>query len=124
MAYMRFAELYPLYFASLFRFEVQRKDVLETAKPYPVSAAGAAGHEVTVAARLTGMRDGSIRRVCRPMLVALILWSFMHGTIQVAQTKRPFLEKAGFTSNELLLHSIKLGMCGLVPDPADLRAGT
>jgi hypothetical protein len=48
----------------------------------------------------------------------------MHGTIQVAQTKRPFLEKAGFTSNELLLHSIKLGMCGLVPDPADLRAGT
>jgi AcrR family transcriptional regulator len=116
VAYMRFAEQHPLYFATLSRFEAHRPDTIASgSSERAVLEAGAAVHEVTIAALRTGMRDGSIRRTSKPMLLAMTLWSFTHGAIQVAQTKCAFLEEVGLSSGDLLQHAIEVTMRGLRP---------
>src|SRR3546814_4774640 len=63
ISYMRFAEQHPLYFATLSRFEAhQPETVAPGSSERAVMDAGAAVHEVTIAALRVGMRDGSIRR--------------------------------------------------------------
>lgn len=124
-AYMRFAEQHPLYFATLSRFEAHRPDVISPgSSERAVMEAGAAVHEVTIAALRVGMRDGSIRRTTKPMLVAMTLWSFTHGAIQVAQTKCAFLEEAGLSADELLRNAIELALRGLRPASAATRRRT
>src|SRR3546814_4424017 len=92
---------HPLYFATLSRFEAhQPETVAPGSSERAVMDAGAAVHEVTIAALRVGMRDGSIRRTRQPMLLAMTLWSFTHGAIQVAQTKGAFLDEAGLRSEE------------------------
>lgn len=115
-AYVAFAEQQPLYFSALSRFEAhQPETVAPGSSERAVLEAGTALHEITVASLKQGMRDGSIRKLSKPMLVAMTLWSFTHGAIQVAQTKAPFLEEAGLSGRELLRHAIELGMRGLEP---------
>src|SRR3546814_18645854 len=77
--------------------------------------AGAAVHEVTIAALRVGMRDGSIRRPRQPMLLAMTLWSFTHAAIQVPQTKGAFLAEARLSSAPLLQSAIELALHRLRP---------
>ncbi|NGY05159.1 TetR/AcrR family transcriptional regulator [Solimonas terrae] len=115
-AYMRYAERHPLYFATLSRFEAHRPETIAAgSSERAVLEAGAAVHDVTIAALRIGMRDGSIRRTSKPMLLAMTLWSFTHGAIQVAQTKSAFLEEVGLSSGDLLQHAIEMAMRGLRP---------
>ena len=118
-AYIDFAIEFPLYFAALSRVETQNLDIHH---PGPneraVLDASAAIHEVTVGALRHGMRDGTIRRLPQPMLMAMTLWGFIHGTIQIAQTKSPFLEQAGISVDAFLRNSIEHGLHGLEPRPA------
>src|SRR3546814_16391635 len=79
--------------------------------------AGAAVHEVTIAALRVGMRDDSIRRTRQPMLLAMTLWSFTHGALQVAQTKGAFLDEAGLSSGQLPQTAIAPALRGLPPPP-------
>lgn len=124
-AYMRFAEQHPLYFATLSRYEAHRPDTTAPGSgERAVMEAGAAVHEVTIAALRIGMRDGSIRRTRKPMLLAVTLWSFTHGAIQVAQTKGAFLEEAGLSAGELLQNAIALALRGLRPAAATGRRRT
>ena len=117
-SYIDFADEFPLYFMALSRFEAHAPDAANTvAAERAVLDAGAAVHEVTVMALQQGMRDGSIRRSPQPMLVAMTLWGFIHGTIQIAQTKRPFIEEAGVTREALLRNAIDHGLRGLAPAP-------
>lgn len=121
-AYMRYAEQHPLYFATLSRYEAHRPETLAPGSTErAVMDAGAAVHEVTLAALRVGMRDGTIRRTRKPMLLAMTLWSFTHGAIQVAQTKGALLEEAGLSSEELLQNAIELGLRGLRPASAPER---
>nr|WP_277346276.1 TetR-like C-terminal domain-containing protein [Solimonas marina] len=116
-AYMRFANEQPLYFAALSRFEAHRPETLALgSSERAVLDVGYNIHELTVGALQHGMRDGSIRQLDDPLLVAITLWSYTHGAIQVAQTKGPFLEEAGIATGALLDHAIELAMRGLAPD--------
>lgn len=124
-AYMRFAEQHPLYFATLSRFEAHRPDTIAPgSSERAVMEAGSVVHDVTVAALRVGMRDGTIRRTRKPMLLAMTLWSFTHGAIQVAQTKAAFLSEAGLSSDELLQNAIELALRGLRPATANSRRRT
>lgn len=115
-AYIRFAIERPLYFAALSRFEAHSPECLAPGSTERIVLdAGSGVHEVTVAALRAGMADGSIRRIEQPMLVAITLWSFTHGAIQVAQTKAPFLDEVGLSADALLRHAIELAMRGLAP---------
>src|SRR3546814_19846615 len=104
---------HPLYFATLSRFEAhQPETVAPGSSERAVMDAGAAVHEVTIAALRVGMRDGSIRRTRQPMLLAMTLWSFTHGAIQVAPTKGAFLDEAGLSSGQLLQRARKSVVMG------------
>ena len=52
------------------------------------------------------------------MLVALTLWGYTHGAIQIAQTKESFLEEVGLSADEFLAHAIRFGLRGLEPPAA------
>ncbi|MGH8445273.1 MAG: TetR/AcrR family transcriptional regulator [Solimonas sp.] len=121
-AYMAFANEFPLYFAALSRFEAHQPDRVEPGSTeHAVLQAGVAVHEVTIAMLQEGMRDGSIRHIDKPMLVALTLWGFTHGAIQIAQTKGPFLDEVGLSSTEFLTHALRFGLSGLEPMPGAAR---
>ena len=118
-AYMRFAAEFPLYFAALSRFEAHHPEQIEPgSSERAVLEAGVAVHEVTIAALQQGMRDGTIGRIDKPMLVALTLWGYTHGAIQIAQTKESFLEEVGLSADEFLAHAIRFGLRGLEPPAA------
>ena len=50
-----------------------------------------------------GIEDGSVRASAgQPLLIALTLWGFMHGIIQVAKTKQIMLDAHGVASSALI----------------------
>lgn len=120
--YVAFASSQPLYFAEMSRFEAHRPDLerLSTTEQ-AVLAAGMAVHEVTVSALQAGVRDGSIRPLREPMLVAMTLWGFIHGSIQIAQTKDLVLQQAGIDVDVFLREAFELGMRTVGAEPAAKR---
>ena len=64
------------------------------------------------------MPKNGIGRIDKPMLVALTLWGYTHGAIQIAQTKESFLEEVGLSADEFLAHAIRFGLRGLEPPAA------
>jgi AcrR family transcriptional regulator len=93
-AYMAYAQESPHYFDVCARFQAH------SVSPDPGSnegACAAAGDEalgVVVTAIRTGLADGSIRAdIGDPMLLAVSLWAFTHGIIQLAMAKARDLER-------------------------------
>lgn len=122
-AYVAFADAHPLYFAAMSRFEAHRPDAAQLGDTErAVLEAGNAVHQVTVAALRAGMRDGSVRRLQDPLLVAITLWGFIHGTIQIAQTKDLILEQAGIAIDHFLRQAFELGMRTVAAAPTATAA--
>lgn len=119
-AYIAYASEEPAYFAALSRFEAHHADRVAAGSIERAALdAGIAVHELTVAALQQGMRDGSLRHDLHdPMLVAMTLWAFTHGIIQIAQSKGDFLEDAGVAVDAFLEHGVDLALRGLCPPPA------
>jgi len=97
-AYMAYAHELPHYFDACARFQAH------TQSPEPGSNEGAcamAGDQtisIVVGAIVTGIADGSIRKdIGDPMLLAVSLWAFTHGLIQLAMTKGNDLARMGVT---------------------------
>ncbi|SEQ02646.1 transcriptional regulator, TetR family [Solimonas aquatica] len=116
-AYIAYAREEPAYFAALSRFEAHQAGCgAEGSVEHAVLQAGIAVHQLTVATLHTGMRDGSIRDdIEQPMLVAMTLWAFTHGLIQIAQTKGEFLADAGVAVDAILEQGLELALRGLQP---------
>jgi hypothetical protein len=57
----------------------------------------------------TGIRDGSIRAdVGDPLLLALTLWAFTHGIIQIAMAKGPDLARRGIAVQDFSNYAFQL----------------
>ncbi len=103
-AYVAFADHSPVYFEALACFaahpaegEAPQGNVLRCME------GGDRVHAEIIQALHTGIEDGSIRRdIGNPGLVAVTLWGFMHGIIQIIATKREVLEYKGFKSKQLV----------------------
>lgn len=115
--YIEYAREEPAYFAALSRFEAHQADLMAAGSVERAALdAGIAVHELTVRSLHQGMRDGSLRTdLDDPMLVAMTLWGFTHGIIQIAQTKGEFLSEAGVAVDALLRHGLDLALRGLRP---------
>lgn len=116
-AYIAFATRHPTYFMALVRFETHSPDD-DTAGSTEgaVLAAGRCVHEVIVACLLRGVADGSIRQdLGDPMVMSLTLWSFSHGAIQIAQTKKAVFTQEGIAVGDFLEHAIQMAMRALAP---------
>jgi hypothetical protein len=65
-----------------------------------------------------GVADGSIRSdVGEADPVAVVLWGFMHGVIQLVATKAVLLGRRGVTAEQLLNQAQELALQSLAPAP-------
>jgi AcrR family transcriptional regulator len=108
-AYMTYAYELPHYFDACSRFN-QHSDVADAGTT--AGDCGVAGDLVigeVVKAIEVGKRDGSIRaNVGDSMLLALSLWSFTHGIIQIATSKAKDFERLGVASPQVVDYAFSL----------------
>lgn len=109
-AYVVFAEEEPVYFEALSRFAAHEPEKLQQHSNLQRCISGGDQlHGLLIAALEAGMTDGSIRRdIGPPALVAVSLWAFMHGVIQLIATKRELLALRGVTGKQLVDQAIAL----------------
>jgi AcrR family transcriptional regulator len=121
--YIAFAQELPVYFEVLARFEAVGGGSGAGAGALPAAdsnlascmAGGDRVHQVMTDAIRAGIADGSIRGdVGDANAVAIVLWGFMHGVIQLVATKSAMLAARGVTpdvlfeqARELALQSLK-----------------
>ena len=108
-AYMGYAHEFPHYFDFCTRFQSHS---VETDSSTNEGACQVAGDQVlgtVVQAIETGIRDGSIRAdVGDPRLLALTLWAFTHGIIQIAMAKGSDLARRGVAVQDFSNYAFQL----------------
>ena len=89
-AYVRYARELPVYFQALAHLEARAPEDLE--KHLRFTELGNLCHQNMTQAIREGVADGSIRPdLGSPDATAIALWGFMHGVIQIANTKGALL---------------------------------
>lgn len=106
-AYVAFTQEFPVYFDALSRFEAQGSPAADAANVEDNAKAclesGLRVHGAMIAAIKAGIADGSIRKNAGdPRLIALTLWGFVHGILQVAMTKQLMLDAHGVATATLI----------------------
>lgn len=103
-AYVAFAQEFPVYFAALSQLQAHSPEAAnEHGNELACRACGERVHGVLIQSLQLGMADGSVRRDAGdPLLVALTLWGFMHGIIQIASTKAEVLAEDGVSVKQLV----------------------
>jgi hypothetical protein len=82
-------------------------------------AAGERVHQTMFAVIEEGVRDGSIAASAgSPVAIAMTLWGFMHGIIQLISTKGGLLGEYGLNSKALVDQALKIAAYGLSPGRA------
>lgn len=109
-AYVAFSQEFPVHFEALARFEAHASDVSpEAGNEGACIVAGDRVHQIMVQSIEAGIADGSIRTdVGPPILVAVTLWGFMHGIIQLASTKANVLAHDGLSAQHLVTHALQM----------------
>ncbi|HEY0972888.1 MAG TPA: TetR/AcrR family transcriptional regulator [Solimonas sp.] len=120
-AYVRFAGDCPGYFHALTHLESHKPtEVAPDSIERAALDAGKAVHGVTIAALEQGMRDGSIRKDAGdPLMLALSLWAFSHGAIQLSISKKNLFADVGVDLADFTQAALRFGLRGLLP-PTDL----
>jgi TetR/AcrR family transcriptional regulator len=120
--YVRFAADSPGYFLALSHLESHSPgEVAPGSIEREALDAGKAVHAVTIAAIEQGRRDGSIRPDSGdPLMLALSLWAFSHGTIQLATTKKNLFADVGVELADFTEAALQFALRGLIPaSPSD-----
>ena len=108
-AYMGYAHEFPHYFDFCTRFQAHSVDAGSSTNEGACQAAGDQAIGTVVQAIETGIRDGSIRAdVGDPLLLALTLWAFTHGIIQIAMAKGPDLARRGVAVQDFTNYAFRL----------------
>jgi AcrR family transcriptional regulator len=97
-AYMAYAREFPHYFDFCSRFQSHSKSPDPSTNEGGCLVAGDKAIGMVVQAIEAGIADGSIRpNVGAPVLLAMTLWAFTHGIIQLAMAKGEDLERHGIS---------------------------
>ena len=101
-AYMRYAHEFPHYFDFWTRFQAHSVGVGPGPNEGNCRLAGGQVIGTVVVVIETGLRDGSIRSdIDNPTMLAVMLWGFIHGVIQLAMAKGNELARLGVAICEL-----------------------
>jgi len=116
-AYVAFSQEFPVHFEALARFQAQESaPATGTDCASACITAGKRVHAIMCAAIETGQRDGSIDPTAgAPAAIAVTLWGFMHGIIQLTTTKGTVLAEYGLTARSLGEQALQLATRGLRP---------
>jgi TetR/AcrR family transcriptional regulator len=121
-AYMSYAYEFPHYFDFCTRFQAHSVAIDPGSNEGACDMTGDEVLAVVVRAITSGIQDGSIRPdVGQPTLLAVTLWAFTHGLIQVAMAKGNDLARFGVAIPELGDYAFGLirGMAQSAPAAAD-----
>jgi AcrR family transcriptional regulator len=129
-SYMAYAFEFPHYFDFCAKFHAHSSSPETDSHDLGCRVAGDAAIGVVVRAIECGIADGSIRpSIGDPMMLALTLWSFTHGLIQLAMAKGDDMARFGIGIPELsnygfdLLHSVMQNDAAVMQNgAADLKA--
>jgi len=117
-AYLAFSRETPHLFDACSRFQVHQANRTDESREAACIAAAEQVHAAVVAALLTGIEDGSIRRdVGDAEVVCTALWAFSHGLIQLASTKAASISRIGVEGGKLMEQSLALVRYSLAPRP-------
>jgi len=116
-AYVAFAAEFPVHFEALERFQAHEVGAAAaTGNLAGCFAGGQRVHQIMFAAIEAGQRDGSIAATAgSPVAIAMTLWGFMHGIIQIVTTKGGLLGEYGLSSKALVDQALKLAADSLRP---------
>ena len=116
-AYVAFSAEFPVHFEALARFQAHdAAQATATGCVVDCFAAGERVHQVMFAAIETGQRDGSVAMAAgTPVAIAMTLWGFMHGIIQLVATKSALLGQYGLTAKALVDQALKIAAEGSAP---------
>ena len=114
-AYLAFSQEFPVFFAALARFQAEESAPGEAGGCERACVdAGARVHAAMFAAIESGQRDGSIdRQAGTPAAIAMTLWGYLHGIIQLAATRGAVLAEHGVTARALGEQALLLARRGL-----------
>jgi TetR/AcrR family transcriptional regulator len=117
-AYVTFSQELPVYFDALAHFEARDASALTQTQASGCVERSDQLHALMTAAIRDGVRDGSIRAdIGNTDAVAIVLWGFMHGVIQIAATKGGLLEHRGTNAEQLYDQAVALALQALGPTP-------
>ena len=107
-AYMAYAHEFPHYFDACARYQAHSGSPEPGSNESACAQGGDAAIGVVVRAIETGIQDGSVRRdVGAPLMLAVTLWAFTHGVIQLAMAKSADLARFGISVPELSAYSLQ-----------------
>lgn len=109
-AYVAFAQEMPHYFEAVSRFEARVPNTDEEANSEQRALTRQRKvHQLMVDAIEFGMRDGSVRSDAGDAhLIAVTLWGFTHGIIQIVTTKGKQLAHEGLCQSDLIKQAFKM----------------
>jgi TetR/AcrR family transcriptional regulator len=109
-AYVVFADESPIYFEALSCFAAHSADAAQPqGNVLRCMQSGDQVHGEMIRVMQAGIDDGSIRHdIGNLAVVAVTLWGFMHGIIQIISTKGPLLEFKGVKSKQLVDQAIQM----------------
>ncbi len=114
-AYVAFSRNHPVHFEALARFEARSAADLQQL-PGQCLALGDACHAQLIAAIREGMADGSVRSdVGAVDAVAIAMWGFMHGVIQIAATREGMLAHRNTSAAALYEQAMAMTMRSIAP---------
>jgi len=118
-AYMAYAHEFPHYFEFCTRFQAHSVAPEPTSSEGACAAAGDAALGVVVQAIGIGIADGSVRAdIGPPTHVAVALWAFTHGIIQLAMAKGAELARLGIPTADFSEFALGLVREMAAPRPA------
>ena len=114
-AYVAFSQEFPVYFDALARFQAHSSELGQLgANESHCMLGGDKVHAVMIESIGRGIADGSLREdIGAPALVAMTLWGFMHGVIQISSTKANVLAHSGISVPQLMEHALQQATRGL-----------
>ena len=108
-AYMAYAHEFPHYFDACARFQAHSGSSQPGSNESACAQGGDAAIGVVVRAIETGIADRTIRAdIGSPLLLAVTLWAFTHGVIQLAMAKGADLARFGISVPDLSTYAMQL----------------
>jgi TetR/AcrR family transcriptional regulator len=114
-AYVSFAQEFPVHFEAMCRYESSGRQSPDRERNVLACANGSERiYQLMIGAIERGQQDGSIATdTGPPRLIAVTLWGFMHGVVQLAKFKELTLTAHGVTSRMVTEMAFSLARRGL-----------
>ena len=118
-AYVAFSQEFPVYFGVLARCELRSPtDANPQSNKSEAARHSDALQSMIVSSLESGMRDGSVRADAgQPAAVAIVLWGFLHGVIQLSASKANLVGRRGVSIRNLLDQGLNLASRSVATAP-------